>query len=310
MSVRESPAPLAAARLSMLGNSLALVAAKVLTMGLGFLFWVLAARSFAQAEVGVAAGVIATMMLCTQIALLGVGSAVISLLREHEAAPARLLDTSLTIVVATAAGCAGAFVLASGALSELDVVGSSPHYALLFVLAAVFGTVGVLYDQVSTALRRGDLVLVRGAVVGLATVAALLALGPHGAGWSGSEALVAAWVPAGLAGCALGWRQVRRQVPGYRCRLRIGRRLAPRLMSLGLANWALTVAERAPGLVLPVVVAELLSPEANATWYAAWMMAWVVYVVPVQVGINVFAEAARDPAAIRLAVAHGVRSSL
>jgi O-antigen/teichoic acid export membrane protein len=310
-TAREVPPPGPRTRLSMLANSLTLIGAKVVTMGLGFLFWVLAARWFPQADVGIAAGVVATMMLCTQLALLGVGSAVITLLREHELAPASLLNTSLTLVAMTSVACAAIVVLlASGLLSELDVVASSLPYALAFGLATLFGTVGILYDQASTALRRGDHVLVRGAVFGVVAVLGVVAVGPHGAGLTGSAALLVPWVIAGLAGCALGRGQLRRALGGYRARLRLDRGLAPRLVSIGLANWALTLAERAPGLVLPVLVAELLSPEANATWYVAWMLAWVVYIVPIQVGITVFAEVASDPARLGRAVRHGVRSSL
>jgi O-antigen/teichoic acid export membrane protein len=72
----------------------------------------------------------------------------------------------------------------------------------------------------------------------------------------------------------------------------------------------LTLAERAPGLVLPVIVAELLSPDANATWYAAWMMAWVVYIVPIQVGMTIFAEVAHDPESFLRSVRRGVLCSL
>jgi hypothetical protein len=216
-----APAP---RRLSMFENSIALIGAKVLTMGLGFVFWVVAARFFAKAEVGVAAAVVATMMLCTQLALLGVGSAVITLLREHAAAPAALLDTSLTFVGVTAFGCAAVVVLLSGAFGEIDVVGSSAHYALVFTLATVVGTAGILYDQISTALRRGDQVLVRGAVVGLATVLTVVALGP-GLGWTGSEALLVPWVTAGLAGCALGrWPVTERGYGSIDCSRHASRR--------------------------------------------------------------------------------------
>jgi O-antigen/teichoic acid export membrane protein len=68
--------------------------------------------------------------------------------------------------------------------------------------------------------------------------------------------------------------------------------------------------ERAPGLILPIVVTELLSPEANATWYAVWMMAWVVYVIPVQVGLSLFAEAAHRPDDLGLAVRRGLGLAL
>ena len=65
--------------LSMAQNSVALILAKVATMGLGFLFWLVAARLFAPSDVGLASGAVSAMMLITQLALFGVGSAVISL---------------------------------------------------------------------------------------------------------------------------------------------------------------------------------------------------------------------------------------
>jgi O-antigen/teichoic acid export membrane protein len=68
--------------------------------------------------------------------------------------------------------------------------------------------------------------------------------------------------------------------------------------------------ERAPGLVLPIIVTELVSPAANAAWYAAWMMAWVLYIIPIQVGMTLFAEAANKTASLPKLIRHGLRSSL
>ena len=65
-------------------------------------------------------------------------------------------------------------------------------------------------------------------------------------------------------------------------------------MSVGLANHLLTLCERAPGLVLPIVVTEILSPEATAVWYIVWMSAWVVFTAPVSMGIAEFAESGEE----------------
>ena len=50
--------------LSMLKSSLALIVGKVATMGLGFLFWLVAARTFEVSEVGLAASAVSAVMLC------------------------------------------------------------------------------------------------------------------------------------------------------------------------------------------------------------------------------------------------------
>lgn len=295
--------------LAMLPNSLALVGSKAGTMALGFLFWLIAARLFAPSEVGLAAAIVAAMMLCTQIALVGLGSALIALLPRELAGPQTLLDCAFTLAtgLAVATGL-GFLAIAALALGELHVVAASPLYAILFMLATVTGTLGILLDQLSTSLRRGDHALVRGIAFGLAAIASLAVAAKLGAG--GSAALLMPWVVAGGLAVTIGIVQVRRSLGGYVPRAMVTRARARRLLATGVPNYALTLAERAPGLVLPVVVIELLSPEANAAWYAAWMMAWVVFIVPIQVGMTLFAEISHERGSLASATRHAVRTAL
>jgi O-antigen/teichoic acid export membrane protein len=296
--------------LSMIASSLALITGKVATMGLGFVFWLVAARFFAPTEVGLAAGAISAVMLCTQLALLGLGSAVIVHFPRHRDQPASLLDTAFTIVTISSAGAACVFLLlASGVFRELSVVASEPFFAAAFVSMSVLGTIGILLDQVSTALRRGDQVLVRAILFGATTVGVLGVL-VHWFDAGSSQAIFSTWIAGALAAFMLGVRQLWRMLARYRYRPHLHRETARGLLAVGLRNHALTLTERAPGLVLPILVTELVSPEANAAWYAAWMMAWVLYIIPVQIGMTLFAEAMRKTAALSYLVRHGLRLSL
>jgi O-antigen/teichoic acid export membrane protein len=293
----------------MVPNSLALIATKVATLGLGFLFWLLAARVFRPEQVGLAAGVVAAALLCVQLALLGVGSAVIAMFPAHRESPGRLLDTALTTSLLSGAAVGLGFAaVAAGAFGELGIVGTRPAYLALFVAMSALGTAGVVLDQISTTLRRGDQALSRGVLNGALSLAAVAALAAVSG--AGSMALFACWVLGVAAACALGGVQLRRAIARYRYRPKLERSLARRLIAVGLPNHALTLADRAPGLLLPVLVTELLSPTANAYWYAVWMMAWVVFVIPVQVGMTLFSEASHRPEAIDTLVRHAVRWSL
>jgi O-antigen/teichoic acid export membrane protein len=291
-------------------SALALIAAKVATMGFGFLAWIVAARLYPAHEVGLASGTVSAVTLCAQIALVGVGSAVITLLPGHIDRPARLLDTSVSLLMLTGAATALLFLLFAGSvLHELRVVAADPVYAVLFVVLSVGGTLGVLFDQVSTARRRGDQVLIRGVTAGVVTLIAVLLIGRWLGGGS-SRDIFAAWVLGGLVTWSIGLVALSRALPGYRYRPALARALATELSRVGLPNYLLTLTERAPGFVLPIVVTELLSPADNAHWYAAWMMAWVVFVIPIQIGMTSFAEIAGDPARAGRIVRHGIRTSL
>ncbi|WP_169064044.1 lipopolysaccharide biosynthesis protein [Geodermatophilus dictyosporus] len=291
-------------------NSLALIAAKVAAMGLGFLFWLVAARIASPTEVGLAAGAVSAMMLCTQFAILGFGSAVITHLKANEGRLPTLLNSALTLVVSASGVLSLVFVGFSGlVLAQLDVVAHSPAFAALFVAAAVFGTLGILLDQTATALRRGDQALVRNVVFGVGTLLGLVAVAT-GLDAPSAGAVFAPWAVAGALATTVGLWQLRRAIPRYRIRTSVDGPLSGALVRSALPNYALTLAERTPGLLLPVIVTELLAPDTNATWYAVWMMAWIVYIVPVQVGLTVFSEVAADPGSHSAAVRRGVRSSL
>jgi O-antigen/teichoic acid export membrane protein len=292
------------------GSSIGLIAGRVASMGLGFLAWLVAARLFVPEEVGLASGAVAAMMLCVQLALFGIGSAVIKLYPGERHAPSDLLNSSLSSVLISAFIMGLAFlVLARGLFSELNAIAAAPALAAIFVAMTVFGTVNVFMDYLSVAQRRGAQVLVRNVSFGLVTIAMPLVLFGMFPG-AGTTLILSAWAAAGLVACTIGTWQLLRAMPEYRWRLQLNVRRVRGLVAVGLPNWALTMTERGPALLLPVLVTEMISPATNAFWYAAWMMAWVVMIIPISVGQTLFAEASREPERTAAATRHGLATSM
>ena len=275
----------------MLPNALGLVGSKLATLGLGYLAWIVAARLWPASDVGLAAAAVSAMMLCVQLGLFGAGSAVISHFPEFKSRPADLLDPAITVVIATSLTIATVFLgVAAFGLSHLASLAHSPAEVLLFIALCVTGTLGVLLDQLSVALRRTDQAVVRGTASGIVTLA--LPRRRRSSGGTTERSRSSPPGPGRHRPLPDRRRQVRRSVPGYRFRARFGG-LGP-LIATGLPNFALTVAERAPGPILPIIATEALSPTSNAYWYSAWMVAWVVYWIPISVGMTLFAEASHS----------------
>ena len=293
-----------------LTNHLALIVGRFSSSGLGFVAWMLVARLYPTAEVGIASGVISAMMLCVQVALLGVGAAVISLFPQHQLRPGRLLNTALNLVMGTSLVAGLLFVaLASTFFRELSVVTSHLPYLLLFLGVTLFGAVNVLQDHVSIAVSQGGQVLVRNVLHGGIIIVAVGAV-PFLTGADSSSAIVFSWTLGGLAACALGIVQLSRSLPEYRYQLAAKQELGVELIRVGLPNYLLSLTERAPNWIIPIAIAELLSPVDNAHWYAAWMMAWVVFIVPMSIGQNLFAEISKNPSAYRTPVRRALKASL
>jgi len=169
-------------------NSMSLILAKVFSLGLGFLAWLVAARLFDPTDVGLASAAVAAMMLCVQFSLVGVGSSIITLSPAQQQAPARLFDTAFSVVGFAAIAAGAVFlVLASTMLHELRIVATEPAFAVVFVLLGVFGALGVLLDQISTVVRRGDEALRRNILAGLVTLVGVVGVA---VGRSGSASLM------------------------------------------------------------------------------------------------------------------------
>jgi len=295
---------------AMTGDAIGLIIGRMAALGLGFLFWLIAAHVARPAQVGFTAAVVSAMMLCTQFAQLGTGQAFIKLYPQHLKRPAPLLDSVLSMAVIGAVVTGLVFLLfARSMFSQLDHVAHDPVWAVSFLVLAVFGTAQVVFDQISMGLQRGGQAITRNVACGLLTLAPLTVLPALGVGVS-RLGLFLAWVLGGAGTVTFGLWQLNKTCGGYRYRPRLVRSLIPAMATTGLANHTLTLSERVPGLVLPIVVAELLSPQANAYWYVIWMSAWVVFITPLSVGIALFAEGAHRPATISSATTQALRVSL
>ncbi|HWR66918.1 MAG TPA: oligosaccharide flippase family protein [Bellilinea sp.] len=296
--------------LSRLYNAGTLILGRIAQSGLGYLAWLITARLFEAREVGIASGVVSAMMLCVQLALFGIGAAVIKIYPLHLDSPSKMINTALNLVALASLGTAAIFlVFARTYFSELNVVGAIPLYALLFIAINFFGAVLVLMDHVSIAIKRGDQVLIRNILHGVITIAGVAAL-PLLAGTTSSIAIVSAWAASGLLACIFGAIQLKKSIPEYRYRASVNTGTGKQLIAIGLPNYLLTLAERAPNWILPIIITELLSPVDNARWYAVWMMAWVIFIVPISIGQTLFAEISHHPENFRRPLRVSLRNSL
>lgn len=296
--------------LSRLINSFSLILGRISSSGLGFLTWLITARLFNAQEVGVASGIISAMMLCVQMALLGVGAAIIHLYVHYEKRPVELVNTGLWIVTTSSLITAILFLLLSSVLfRQLNIASTNLPYTVLFLAITVFGTINVLMDHVSIAMKRGDQVLSRNIIFGLTTILMVTAM-PLVAGKSQSIWIVLAWTLAGLLACAFGCWQMVNSLPGYHLGWNVRLSIGQDLIRIGIPNYLLTLAERAPNWILPILITELISPADNAHWYQIWMMAWVVFLVPISIGQNLFAEISHQPGSARKAIRRSLRTSL
>ena len=291
-------AALRRSRLTAIAGSI--LGTQIVTSALGFVFWTVAARGVPPAVLGRLGSATAAALLLSTFGLVGCGTLLIS--RLGSATPAeqrRLLVTTATVGPAVTGLLAclfgiGAWLLLP-AFSFLNPAGATFWW---LVAAASLTTLGGVFDEAMLVLGRPATQVVRNAVAsGLKVVllgVALLA-GHAGVSWA-----LAAWVVGQLAGCALAARAAWRLTPteervtaaGVRSTIRRYRREATH-------HHGMNVALAAPSALQPVIIAAVVSAEANALFTTVRLVSAFAFLAPYALAMALFAASAGEPEANR-----------
>ncbi|MDF9751950.1 glycosyltransferase [Arthrobacter sp. ES3-54] len=266
------------------GNAAWLAAARIAPMVTGFLFWALAALVLPPEQLGLGSAVVSAALLTVQLGMLGVGPATLTLLPAENDGGRRLIAASLLAVATFALLGAGLLVIITNWLGTGVGEAWIPLVTVLFLATSLLAASAYQLDYVGVAQERADRTLVRSLVQSLVQLAFLAAA--FAVGLRDLAVIVAAVAAGALASVLVGLRQLARaQVsPDWKHGLRP--RPALKLLKPGLPNHALMLADRAPGYLLPLIVAATLGPAPTAAWFVVWMMASAVFFVPQSAGFT------------------------
>ncbi len=274
----------------MIANAGSLVGTSVVTSGLGFVYWWLAAHQFPPQAVGVAVAAISPMMLLANVGMLGLGTLLMGELPRSRGHEGPLVSTALC--AAGAAGFILGLVFAIGAplVAPNMPLNDSLATVTLFALGVSLTTITLVVDQVLIGLARGDLQFGRNAVFAIVKLAALAPAGLWLAGADGMT-IYATWAFGNLVSViVLAWLARGRTAfhrPEFDLLRRIGRKT--------LAHHGLNLALQAPSLALPIVVAAVLSAAATAYFYTTWMVVAFIFIGPFALTLALYADGSADP---------------
>jgi O-antigen/teichoic acid export membrane protein len=266
------------------------MASTVGTSGLGYLYWMVAARALPRPAIGTATALISAATVVSMIANLGLGHMFIQRLPGVPAAAwSRIVSAGLLLGCAATAAAAVAAVLVLPRLAGNFGFLHEPAGAAALVATAVALTASMLLDYVFVAHRASQGMLWRNLALAGGKVVTLFAL--TGAGFSTASAVVLAWTLPSLAvtGYTLS-RSLPRLRPGYRL---AGAGLAAELRHVRgslTGHHLINLAQAGPSAVLPVLVTARLGAADNAHFYMAWMTASVLFMVSPAVASALYAE--------------------
>ncbi len=258
---------------------------------LGLVFWTLAARALTLEQLGVGAALVAAMTLLSTLGVLGIGTLLLERFKVVAVTDRRaLLSTGLGIAgmggALVAAGWLGLSALAhlSGVLGDL-----SPSSALLLVGTTGIAATCYAFDQAVIGMGVSSLQLRRNLIASIVRIAVFA--GAIGLDVRSGQAVLVSWT-VGLVGSLLA-TPLRRHLPA-RARVTVRQRwhLVRNHWAVAIGHHSLTLAVSSSCLMLPVVVASLMSATQTAYFNQARLLADTVVALPYLLTLALFATAA------------------
>lgn len=275
-----------------IGTTGGLVVATAINSATGFVFWWIAARQYPETAVGLAGAAVSAMLLLSQISVFGLGTTLAGMIhRERRVA-------SLAVTALLAAGAVGivlgaAFGVVVPALSaELAPISATPLVLALFTAGVSLTALSAVLDQVLVAVLRGSYQLLRNVVFSFSRLAVLVVatafVAPVGMVIYGAWVLGIVLSLAVIAVLPRHVRQVRDLWP-LRWQQLGG-------MAFGaLSHHILNLSRSSSVWLLPVLVTVVVSPEANASFYVAMLLANFIALVGTSATFTLYVVGARSP---------------
>jgi O-antigen/teichoic acid export membrane protein len=275
-------------------DGMALVLSSAVSSGIGMLFWVLAARLFDPATVGVNSTALSAMTLLGSAAHMNMGNAILRFVPVSDRRGA-LVAGSFAVGIGVAAVLGLGFAVGAGVWApELVEAFGHPVLVVFFLVSTPIWTLFVLQDAALTAIKRADLVLVENVVFALLKIALLAA-----AAWLGlAGGIAVGWVVATLliVLAVVGW--LAWALPRAPAATNVQPVTVRDLGAFVGADYAGNIFWQAAVFGLPLVVIALADADGAAVYGVAWQIAFALYMVTIGMGKSMVTHtAAAHPAA-------------
>ncbi|MBN1855929.1 MAG: lipopolysaccharide biosynthesis protein [Dehalococcoidia bacterium] len=276
---------------SLLTNALYIMSSHGLMAVLGFVFWVIVARFYTEAELGYSAAIISALGLVSMIGGIGLNSFLVRFL-PTSASPRSLVNTCLTYGSIATLAVALVFVAGIDIWSpRIAFVRSQPVFMAAFASFAIANNRSTLYDSAFVAGRKSRYLLTKGAIFGGVKLALPLLFVQYFHAFG----IIASWGLATAAAIALsGFVLMPRVIPDYRVGVELGARIVRRAWGFSGFSYVISIVTALPKFLMPLMVINILGPEANAFFYIAWAISSMLFSVPGSIAHSLFAEGSHN----------------
>ncbi|NQS74707.1 MAG: oligosaccharide flippase family protein [Methanoculleus sp.] len=259
-------------------NSFFIMASSFIAAGFGFFFWMIAARLYSQADVGIATALMSSMGLLILISRLGLDQSVIRFFPQRD--KNRVLGTAIVVPTAVALGAGVVFV------AMVDVI--APDLVVVRTVAPLYlGFLGAysitwILEGAFNAIRKSEYYFVLNLLYG-SRILFLLPLV-----FLGAMGIFSSFGLSFVLGLILAFFLLRRcsihPTPG------VDQTFLREAWQFSAGAYVAGMLMAAPNMVIPIMVLNVLGAESTANYYITYAIVSILFMIPYAFTTSLFVE--------------------
>ena len=254
-------------------NAGSLFSTQIVTSGLGYIYWWLAAQIYQPEIVGLSSAAISAMMLLGNIGKVGLDTMLVGELPRNHQSRGTMITTALLVTGVIGIVLGILFAYGTPFISpELNPLAHNISNSLLFAIGVGLTSITLVVDQALIGLLRGQMQLQRNFIFSISKLLFLFVAGMLLAG-DFNLMIYATWVVGNLLSLGYIVLSSFSQLVNKRIPITPQFKLLRELRGLTLKHYVLNLAIQVPGYTLPLLVAALINVEKTGSFYIAWMIA-------------------------------------
>ncbi|MCD4844282.1 MAG: lipopolysaccharide biosynthesis protein [Methanosarcinales archaeon] len=278
---------------SLLKNAIYLIFTNLIISASGFVFWILAARYYSSTDVGLGSATISAMILISMISMLGFNVSLIRFLPNSNEKK-NMINSCLTLSLFVSSIVSICFLFGLKLwMPKLLFLQNNIYFAVFFIILTCVSTISAQMNSILISLRKSKYTLFKISVFGIFRLSILIFLVPLEA-----FGIYLSWGVGIIIAFIVGIWLVLKIIPDYTTEIFIKFDIIKNMFKFSFMNYIANFLSMSIGLILPLMITIILSPEINAYFWISWNIAGLLFAVSISISQSLFAEGSNSNAKI------------
>ncbi len=279
-------------------NSFYLILSSLISSASGFIFWIVIARFYPVADVGIASAIIGILGFISVVSLLGLDIALVRYLPDRGENIRELIDTSYFVVIFVSIFISMAVILI---FKYKFLTSNTILFPIIFVLMATLSSLHSLQNQgIFIGLKKNKYSFYQAisSIIRIGFAPLFIFLGALG--------IIIAYGISLIFAFFIGLIFVKNIIDYYPSP-KINKNILFRISKFSFGNYFARIFETLPTFILPSIIVFLLGADANAYFYIAWQISLLLLIISKSLSLSLLAELVNNSSNLKYLLKRSIR---